>query len=235
MLIEGDWLGANRIVLRLALHPEIVVVVCKQFSRLLAGKMVAERANLYGFNVRVTSGLFAFLPDEHLKINLIRRSESPIEEGRMCFLVGKICRIRGNVKLVPIVDRQSDRAIILNGGVHTPLKQQTHENCTGTLRRHLIAQHLLPLAVVPCESMRPSERLQWFSSRNYSLNQATVSLWPRPEGALPVGAKVCHSSLKYRLAVFNRFENFDVLDFHRINIEWVSVEDDKIRNLANFE
>ena len=74
MLIEGDRLGATRVVVRLALHPEMVVVICNQFGRLLAGKMVAERANLYGFNVRIRAGLFALLADEHLKIHLVRHS-----------------------------------------------------------------------------------------------------------------------------------------------------------------
>jgi hypothetical protein len=40
----------------------------------------------------------------------------------MRLLVGKTCRIRGNVKFVTIVERQRDRAIILNGGVRTALQ-----------------------------------------------------------------------------------------------------------------
>jgi hypothetical protein len=175
MLIEGDWLGATRVVVWLALHPEIVVVICNQFGRLLAGKTVAERPNLYGFNVRVTAGLFAFLSDEDLNLHLIRRSESPIEEGSMRFLIWQTRWIRGDVKLVPIVDRERDGAIILNGCVRTPLQQQTQKNDASTLRRYRMVHHITPPKVVLFESMWRENDRNGFRGGNYSLGTTNGS------------------------------------------------------------
>jgi hypothetical protein len=95
--------------------------------------MVAERANHDGFNVRVRTGLFAFLADEQLEIHLIRRSQPPIKERYMRLLIGKTCRICGNVKLVPFGDRKCDGTIKLNGGVRTALQRKAHKHTAGTL------------------------------------------------------------------------------------------------------